>query len=132
MKKRTIHEEENVDINRNNISVDKDIILLISELNRLGLETCACCEGEKDEIYEDTGDDLAYVSICLKNARFDYHIDDDILTIRWNRSKVSIPIEESSIRLDENYIYIDDIVTLINIWRDILNNHESVMHFKKS
>lgn len=125
---RIVHKQENIEINGNTVPIDKGIVLLISELNRVGLETHASCEGSDPG--DENDDNFAYISILLKNAHFDYNIDRDILTIRWNRYKTHVPISEPIISLDSDFLYMDDIVRMINICRDILENPVSTMHYK--
>ncbi len=109
---------------KNNIEVDKNIALLVSELNHLGLETNASCEGDSSSCDEEN---FAYISFKLKNAYFDYQIDEDILTIRWNRSKIRTSIPESTIMMDDRFLYIDDIK---NIMMAIMKNPDSLIHYK--
>lgn len=87
----TIHECIDVNINKKNIYVDKNIASLICELNKVGLKTMASCEGklQSKSIF-----DFAYVSIKMDNAYFTYDFKDNVLCINWNsdiESKINIP-----------------------------------------
>jgi len=62
------------------MKIDKDFILLIKELNRVGLKTTQCCSGHKDG--------NAYLTIALsKDCDFIFRSIDDTprLLIRWKR-----------------------------------------------
>ena len=62
------------------IKIDKDFVLLIKELNRVGLETTQCCSGHKNG--------NAYLTIALsKDCDFIFRSIDNIprLLIRWKR-----------------------------------------------
>ena len=62
------------------VEVDEEIVLLITELNRLGLKTANCCQGGTP-IHP-----FAYISVCLDDGYFCYDIETKILTFRWNRT----------------------------------------------
>ncbi len=69
-----------IEIDGNKIEVDLKLASLILELNKLGLKTSHSCQGGNDK-----RGGRAYVSIKLDaESDFHYHIEEKILTIRWN------------------------------------------------
>lgn len=68
------------------VLIDKEMVGLIRQLNKLGLKTSACCEGDKIHRYSQK--DFAYVTIKFgDNQNFEYSLDDNTITLRWNRSQ---------------------------------------------
>jgi len=94
------HENVQININKRNISADKNIAELIYELNNKGLKTIASCEGELNpkSIHE-----FVYVSIKMDNAYFIYDPRDNVLCINWNKSKDIIPLPKSRIIINDKY-----------------------------
>ena len=69
------HPSEFVEINGKKVEIDKKLIPLIKGLNKVGLETLACCENfEKDGI--------SYVSIKTDSIKTYYEYD-GVLTLEW-------------------------------------------------
>ncbi len=76
-----MHDVVIIEINGRKTEVDSKVASLILELNRLGLETTHSCQG--DDTMGAGG--RAYVSVKLgKESEFHYHIEEKVLTIRWN------------------------------------------------
>lgn len=74
------HRKKRIVVNGERVEVDEELMLLISELNRLGLKTANCCQGGTEDI------PFAYVSVCLDDGYFCYDPLTRILTFRWNRT----------------------------------------------
>lgn len=74
------HRKKRIAVNGELVEVDEELVLLISELNRLGLKTANCCQGGTEAI------PFAYVSLCLDDGYFCYDPETKILTFRWNRT----------------------------------------------
>lgn len=96
------HKTKPVVVDGEQVKVDEELVLLISELNRLGLKTANCCQGGTEEI------PFAYVSVCLDDGYFCYDPETRILTFRWNRTDMKflptcpyIHVKEGIMRLDE-------------------------------
>lgn len=94
------HECIPVHINGKIINIDKNIASLIYELNNVGLKTIACCEGE---LHPKLEFDFAHISIRMDNAHFIYDPRDNVICIRWNKSKTNVPIPKSLIVVDDNH-----------------------------
>lgn len=78
------HDTDVIDINNKEIEIDKEMVNLIKELNRLGLKTMWCCQGDtkrrKNGIME-----RAYISIDNSNINLEFEKDKIIL--RWKRGQ---------------------------------------------
>ena len=64
-----------------NAEIDDEIIPLITELNKIGLKTRQCCQGDKKQ--------YSYITFDLKNITINKKLDDGpngTLTLEWNRS----------------------------------------------
>jgi len=86
MKRKPEHPTQLIKIDGKSIAVDCEMAGLIRQLNKLGLKTTACCEGDKIHRYSQSN--FAYVSIQLdENQHFEYDLEQNQITIRWNRSQ---------------------------------------------
>ena len=76
-----MHDAVIIEVNGKKREVDRKVAPLIQELNKLGLRTRHSCQGGHSK----NGGGRAYVSIQLdEESNFHYHIEEKILTIRWN------------------------------------------------
>ena len=72
-KYQNIHPSEKVTLNGTTYNIDKKLVPLIKELNKLGLKTTQCCEGGSVQYVscpEDGVSDIhsmAYISLSLEN-----------------------------------------------------------------
>jgi len=92
-----MHDSIIIDVSGKKVEIDRKVAPLIQELNRIGLKTEHSCQGG-DQRY-DRG--RAYVSIKLgAESEFHYHIEEKILTIRWNfpeHQGKSLPMESTDV-----------------------------------
>jgi len=86
MKKRVPHSQEKVDIHGQKVMIDKDFMNLISELNKLGLNTTSSCQGSTKAVDNRMDYDPAYVVFDMRGNTFNYDMIRDTMTIYWNRS----------------------------------------------
>jgi len=96
------HDGEITEINGKKKDIDKEMIPLIQELNRLGLKTTNCCQGDKNH--------NAYVSIQLdEKSRFCYYIEKNVLSIRWDRGGIDHMPTEPFIIAENEVIRVSEI-----------------------
>ena len=84
------HEYDLIDLNGVNTPIDKPLSKLITELNKVGLYTHACCQGGSPQ-KEEYQDDPAYISIPLTDSiSIDItpnHEGKQMLIIQWKKDE---------------------------------------------
>lgn len=66
-----------------NSEIDDEMVVVINELNRLGLKTISCCSGHPER----DGTGMAQLSFLVKDATV--LIKDGIISINWERHATS-------------------------------------------
>lgn len=98
------HKKKLIVVNGEQVEVDEELALLISELNRLGLKTANCCQGGTDAV------PFAYVSVCLDDGYFCYDPTTKILTFRWNRTDQKFVPTSPFIHVKDGILRIEDML----------------------
>lgn len=74
------HPSEFIDINGKQVEIDKDLTPLIRELNKIGIKTQSCCQGDRSEYASITFDVEESMLVVEVEARPDKKTK---FTIRW-------------------------------------------------